>query len=710
MTVTTYRDAWGIPHLRASDALRLARGQGENAALDRAWQIEVERHRSQGTTASFLGEDALSWDRLARRARLDDTARRCFENLDEPTAAWVSAYVDGVNAGLVRGASAAPEFAATGLEPRLWEPWTPLGVWLAHHILFAGFPTKLWREEVARRLGDDAIELFATDDPGTAGSNGWMVSGERTATGAPLIAGDPHRFIQDPGFYQQIHLSCPEYDVVGFAVPGVPGVAHFGHTGGVAWAITNAMSDYHDLYRERLRRTDGGVEALGPDGWRPAVHHRETIEVAGGEPVEIEVIETERGPVIIGGPDEAPEPSGAAGPPDPDPSDPCDLSGTAGRPAASGISLRYPPRVTADLGFAAIPALMRARTVADVDRALDGWIEPVNVVHAADTAGELLHRVAGYVPVRHRDNRLRVVPAWLPGHDWRGRHDTPRAAVDGVAVMANARGIATPLGVEFAPPHRAARIETLLRRSEEWTARELTAIHMDTHLAAAEPLLARVAALEGLDPASERLRRRLLSWDLHMEADSVEAADYARLRSAVTRRIAAAPALKDLAAPLSYPAVFDPWLTLTAKVAFALETLLTTDRLPGLDVPAVVRAALAEAAAAEPVPWGGLHRLAPCRALPAGREEHWPGLGGDHDCVLATSSTPGVTHLSSRGPSARYVWDLSHRDNSLWVVPLGTRGIPGDPHHRDQLPLWQRGELVPVVTDFARLTQEPERP
>lgn len=126
----------------------------------------------------------------------------------------------------------------------------------------------------------------------------------------------------------------------------------------------------------------------------------------------------------------------------------------------------------------AISSLMRARTVADVDRALDRWIEPVNVVHAADSCGALLHRVAGYVPVRHRDNWLRIVPAWQQEHDWQGRHGTPRAEVDGIAVMANARGLAAPLGVEFAPPHRADRIDALLRESQDWTAQGMTAIHM----------------------------------------------------------------------------------------------------------------------------------------------------------------------------------------------------------------------------------------
>ncbi|MFF3374933.1 penicillin acylase family protein [Streptomyces sp. NPDC002680] len=685
----TYRDAWGIPHLRAADPLQLAYGQGRNAAHDRAWQIEVERHRSQGTAAAFLGTPALSWDLLARRARLEDTARRCFDALDPDTAAWVTTYVDGVNAGLEQGAAAAPEFAATGLAPTPWQPWTPLGVWLAHHILFAGFPTKLWREEVARRLGDHALELFATDGPGTAGSNGWLVPGHRTAHGAPIIAGDPHRPLQNPGFYQQLHLSCPEFDVVGFAVPGVPGIAHFGHTGTVAWAITNAMADYHDLYEELLRGTeDGQVEALGPDGRRPVLHwHRETVEVAGGDPVDVDVIETERGPVIIG--------------------DTGNLDGAGGE--ATVISLRYPPRVTADLGFAAIPALLHARTVADVDRAFDRWIEPVNVVHAADTEGGLLHRVAGYVPVRHRDNTLRVVSARQPGHDWRGRHDTPRAEVDDLAVMANARGIATPLGTEFAPPHRADRITELLRRSHDWTAPEMTTVHMDTQLRAAAPLLDRVAETDPRTPAAARLRDRLLAWDRRMDADSTAAADYARLRSAVVRRIATAPQLKSLAGPLPYPAVFEPWLNLTGKVAFALENLLTTDLLPGLDLPGIVADALEETAGAAPVTWGELHRLAPLRALPgSGDEEPWPGLGGDHDCILATSSVPGLTDLSSRGPSARYVWDLADRDNSLWIVPLGAHGVAGNAHHRDQLPLWASGQLAPVVTDFAHLTEEDD--
>ncbi len=342
-TFEVFRDDRGIPHLRAGTALALARAQGHNAALDRAWQLETERHRLLGTTAAYLGAEAVDWDRFARRARLADTARRCFERLAPGTAAWVRAYVDGVNAGLPEGAARAPEFTAAGLVPGRWEPWTPLGVWLSTHILFAGFPTKLWREEVARRLGDDRATLFATDGPGTSGSNGWLLTGARTTTGAPVVAGDPHRFIEDPGVYQQLRLACPEFDVVGLAVPGVPGIAHFGHAGGVAWAITNAMADYQDLYREQLRRTaDGGVQALGPDGWYLAHAHTETIEVAGGEPEPVEVVETDRGPLIIGEVPDAADvldlPDAADVPDAPGVRDDAPSSASATRPASPATS------------------------------------------------------------------------------------------------------------------------------------------------------------------------------------------------------------------------------------------------------------------------------------------------------------------------------------------------------------------------------------
>ncbi|RKN06330.1 GNAT family N-acetyltransferase [Streptomyces radicis] len=699
MTVDIHRDPWGIPHVRAGSADRLAHAQGLAAARDRAWQLEVDHRRLRGTSAAFLGPRAVGWDILARRARLAQTARRCFLALDDATRAWVTAYTDGVNAALPQAAGEASEFADTGVTPGRWQPWVPLGIWLSTHLLFTGMPAKLWRAEVAHRLGPGAVEWFSGGDIATAGSNGWLLTGEHTASGAALLAGDPHRYVEDPGCYQQIRLACPEFDVIGLALPGVPGIPHFGHTGTVAWGITNAMADYQDLYRERLRRGDDGVEALGPDGWRPTEHGVETVEVAGGDPVTVEVIETERGPVIIGGPD------------DPE-----------------AISLRHVPRVTGALGFAALPRLLRARTVADVDRALDAWVEPVNVVLAADTEGGTLHRVAGRVPVRHPDNRQRPVPGWDPRHAWQPHAYEPlgRAPVDGLAVMANERGLAAPLGVEFLPGHQHRRIGELLDGATGLKAQDMEAVHADTVAGGAGALLDAMNRLADLSPEAAGLRKRLIDWDRRMDADSKDATAYAAVRAACVRLLGERPpftALADLADQGITPAhgdrpgpacpeVLRPWLDPLPRIAFALTTLLTPGTVPGLDPDPVVRAALDEVAATgdEHPPWGERHRLAAWRALPGPPSFDIGGLSGDADCVLATASVPGVTDVSARGPVARYVWDLARRADSRWIVPLGAHGTADHPHHHDQAPLWRAGRLTPVVLDEGRLTHEDSIP
>jgi penicillin amidase len=272
--------------------------------------------------------------------------------------------------------------------------------------------------------------------------------------------------------------------------------------------------------------------------------------------------------------------------------------------------------------------------------------------------------------------------------------------------MANQRGPATPLGVEFAAPHRADRITDLLGEKEQWAPGDMARIHMDTHLGSAGPLLDRLAALTDLSPEAGALRDRLLRWDRRMDAADADAGAYAAVRGAVVRRLARQQAFAGLAVPPAYPDVFLPWLALLPRIAFALEHLLRAEELYGIDRAAVVREALEEVAGTHAdVPWGGTHRLAPWRALPQVPYDE-PGLSGDHDCVLCTSAVPGLTDLSARGPAARYVWDLARREDSRWVVPFGASGVPGSAHHRDQLPLWLKGDLVPVVADFDQLTQE----
>lgn len=454
------RDDLGIPHVRADDELALAAGQGWVTARDRAWQIEVDRWRAEGRLAERVGPAGLDWDRFAHRVRLADTAQRAFAALDEADRRWVEAYVAGVNAGLERGRDVPEMHALADLPGALpphepWPAWMPLGVLHVAHVLFSGFPNVLWRDHVARTLGAAhpdrpltvVVDLLAADGGPSSGSNAWALPGSRTASGRPLLAGDPHRLLELPGVYQQVRLVCGEYDVLGLAFPGVPGVPHFGHAGQAAWGITNAVAHHVEVFRERLRATGAGgvrvVEALGPDGWEPAASGRATVRVRGADAVEVPWVETARG-VVVTGPD--------------------DLT-AAGRADDVVHTVRIPARVTADLGVAAVRALLRVRSADDVAAAFDRWVDPVNRVLAADRAGRVLSRTAGRVPLREPEDRRLPLDGWSADArpaPWRTL--PPPVEVTDLAVDANEQPVRpdVALGHEYAAPHRAHRVRALL--------------------------------------------------------------------------------------------------------------------------------------------------------------------------------------------------------------------------------------------------------
>lgn len=504
-----FRDDHGIPHLRAASVEALAYAQGHTAARDRTWQVDLLRRRAEGRVADILGAPAVEWDRYARRVLVEATARTAYAGLSPESRAFVTAYVDGVNAGLAISGSA--EHRALGATPGAWQPWTPLAVFLVQHVLFGSYPTKLWRRHVQRQLGDAGLDLFTPGALPAAGSNAFGVGGGRTRSGLPLIAGDPHRLFEAPNVYAQVRLACPEFDVVGFGFPGVPGIQHFAHAGSVAWAITNASADYQDLYVEELARDGDTVLAYGV----PVTWHVETIEVRGEDPVEVEVLVTPRGPVVVGGPEHD-----------------------------ESFSLRTPSWVGADLGFDTFLPLLRSRTTADVDAAMVGWVEPVNNAVIADTQGVVLHRVAGRVPVRPAANRLLPVRA---ADDWDGWVTAlPRTPVehDGLVVTANDRmdDSFDAISSDFSPPYRADRIRALLDGRTDLTVDDLAVVQTDTFSARA-----------GVDLATD-------------------GGAYHVARDALVAEIAATEPMRRVDGRSPYGVVHDPWFHLPTRIASALDT------------------------------------------------------------------------------------------------------------------------------------------
>jgi penicillin amidase len=215
---------------------------------------------------------------------------------------------------------------------------------------------------------------------------------------------------------------------------------------------------------------------------------------------------------------------------------------------------------------------------------------------------------------------------------------------------------------------------------------------MDAVLSFVPPLL---AALQPATDDGRRLRDRLVAWGGRMDADSLDAGAFAAWRTALVEH----PDLAPLLEPSGFDPLFAPWTDPVSRIGRGWHTL-------AVRYPQVAAAALDEAAAEPPVTWGSRHVLTPVHLVPATGLDAVFELSGDNNCVLATSSIPGVSDACGRGPVCRYVWDLSDRSRSRWIVPFGASGDPGDPHFADQTPLWVSGELIPLTTDWTNLKRE----
>ena len=106
----------------------------------------------------------------------------------------------------------------------------------------------------------EAAKNYSTIGDIDGESNGWAISGEKTYSSFPLVAGDSHRSLDTPNVYYQIHLKCKDFESIGFTIPGYPGILHFAHNQNVAWGMTHGGGDTQDLFLEKLRTKDKHIQ------------------------------------------------------------------------------------------------------------------------------------------------------------------------------------------------------------------------------------------------------------------------------------------------------------------------------------------------------------------------------------------------------------------------------------------------------------------
>lgn len=286
-----YRDSQSVPHVRAEDQLSLFGCFGFAQARDRLWQMDFFRRMSQGRAAEVLGKNFVKTDFQMRLLGLDALARRIFGGLKPETQKLLISYAEGVNRGRteVLEKKTAYEFEDFGYTPEPWEPYQSIAVLLLQSFdqTRRGIEYRLTEEKRKSAFGDDQ-EIFSADgmpwdssilkkgeyrvaapnqsaarktrQPSIAqaaalfdgsslsdGSNSWVVSPARSATGEAWFANDPHLGLRYPPFWHWIHLSAPGLDVMGGGVAGVPMVVS-GFNRNVSWGPTNSYLDVMDVF------------------------------------------------------------------------------------------------------------------------------------------------------------------------------------------------------------------------------------------------------------------------------------------------------------------------------------------------------------------------------------------------------------------------------------------------------------------------------
>jgi len=298
---TIARDALGVPHIDAAsweDAVFL---QGYATAQDRMWQMDALRRLAGGELAEVVGKAALESDQEARRLRLGQIADESERTMPEADRMILVAYARGVNYYLQKHRGKLPlEFTLLNYDPR---PWRVRDSILAGLQMFRTLTTS-WREEIQKlhmreRGGAEKADFLFPARTGfdpQPGSNAWAISGERSATGKPILANDPHLDFGIPSTWYMVHLKAPGLNVTGVSLPGVPAVI-IGHNENIAWGITNLGFDVQDLYRENIDPQSGRYVFQGH--LEQARLERDAIALKGAKPVQMATWVTRHGPIFL---------------------------------------------------------------------------------------------------------------------------------------------------------------------------------------------------------------------------------------------------------------------------------------------------------------------------------------------------------------------------------------------------------------------------
>jgi len=743
-SVEIISDSYGVPHIYAQTANDAYFALGYVHAQDRLWQMELNRRAGSGRLAEIFGVGVLEQDRFFRTLGLRRASQANLHQLDPATRATLDAYAQGVNAYLEQDHALPVEFKLLRVRPDSWSAVDSL-VWLKTMAwrLSGNWWEELLNLRLKQRLSPEQFTDLFPSYPGDAprslpdvhglyakldtvadkllaqhpeeanksiGSNNWVVNGNCSASGKPLLANDPHLPLTAPSVWYFAHLHAPGLDVIGATLPGVPGVI-LGRNAHVAWAFTNTGSDTEDIFLEKTLPGQP-LRYAAPSGSESFSVITETIKV-NNAPDELLTIRTGRhGPVI---------------------SD-VDNDAKAAVPGGTVAALSWVGLQADDATIRFVINAGYAQTAAELkEKARDFHAPQQNIVYA-DEVGDIGFIAAGRVPVRQRQNHLNGLlpaPGWIAGYDWRGfipfeQLPQQSGSDDGKIVTANQK-ITPPdypylISSGWALPYRAERISALLDADKNHTVASFAAIQNDVSNPVAQQLLPYLLNIDADDHETRTLVEAMRAWNAEMSANAAQPLVFAEW-------------IRQLAAVLYKEKLGDLYdLVGDYNPQFLLNVLSGKDesssRWCGLPKPGMARcgdeikrafqAALANLKQhygndSLQWAWGKAH-IAVFKHQPFGNvpvlsklfdvESESPGGMDTVNVSGYRYDDETGLYQGEAGPAFRAIYDLAEPDHSVFILGTGQSGSPFSRHYRDMTSSWVNGDYVPMLTNRNLVLQD----
>lgn len=752
--IEIYRDSFAVPYIFAENDNDAAFALGYVHAQERLFTMDFIRRAGEGRLSEILGDEAVPFDNMFRTVGIKRNILRNYSRIDPSVISLLQSYSDGVNAYIEeRKGNYSIEFDVLGYQPEKWKPLHSLIIikMMAWELNMSWW-TDLTFSELIQKLGEKKALEILPDYPENAptiiadnfkylsainsslvetdkafrnfigwtgthiGSNNWVVNANKSTSGKPIIANDPHLAFSAPGKWFAATVNSKEgWKTSGVTLPGVPGIV-IGKGENISWVLTNVMNDDADFYIEKLDSSDSKYFVDGQ--WRDLRIIKDTIKVKNGKDRVIEIKETHRGPII---------------------SDihTFNFIYNTAESEFPPISMKWLGNEFSDemLSFYKIN---KAKNWNQFREGVKYFGIPGQNFVYADTTGNIGYIMGARIPLRKKNNPTLVFDGTNTENDWQGYVPVEEIPVvlnpkENFITSANnkiLKDFKYHISNLWEPSSRIDRIYELLNSKEKHSAEDFKKYQMDITSPYAKLITSHIVkAFEGIKINDNNLKTaiELLSeWDFNLNKQSQTPSIYV-----VT--------LKYLLHNIYYDELGDDLFNrfvFLANVPFRslLQVLDKPESLIFDDISTakteskneIIRKSLADALTfleenlgkdLTNWQWGRLHAVTFKHAFSGnfslldkyiniGPYE----IGGDGTTINNTEypfsesidKYPMFSHNEFEnilGPSMRYIYDFAKPDQYYLILTTGQSGNVMSDNYRDQTPYWLQGKYMLIKTD-----------